>query len=323
MEGQTGHHSDVRPAPGWYPDPRDENRLRRWDGERWTTSWMAAPGGVATSTAQPHRSSAAGWYADPDAGDDAPRQRFWDGEGWTSRLRHGRTYPGRPPLVGWFVRLAGVLRAALLLGGVGAAASLGMALWTLSLSDQALNGAGFGVSEANAYDTLDLAVLVATAAVYLVTIPLFITWLAVAYRNDRVDPTHLTHGRGWAVGAWFVPFLNLVRPYRIVADLRQGVRSGLGDDRPDPYPRSVGWWWASWILANVTATVSQSAYRRMDAADGDLAFLEAWRVTGWTEVVASLALAAASWLAYTLVTRITAGLRRPEFTGRLQHLREP
>jgi len=322
MDGQSDGGDSRHAEPGWYPDPHEENRLRRWDGRRWTDSWMAAPGGTTTATVPNRRPTEEGWYADPRPGEGGPRERFWDGVAWTRRLRHGRTFPGRPPLAGWFTGVALTLRVALLLGAVGAAATLGMALWTLSLTDQALNGSGYGIGEANAFDTLDLVVSLVVAVVALLTIPLFLTWLSAAYRNDRVDPSRLTHSRGWAVGAWFVPFMNLVRPYRIVADLRQGIRSGLGDDRPDPYPRSVGWWWAAWLVMNVSSTVSQNVYLRMIRLDDDTEYLEMWRISGWAEIVASLATAVAAWLAYTLVTRITAGLRRPEFTDRSEDLPE-
>src|ERR1700712_782560 len=29
--------------PGWYPDPADAARLRRWDGEQWTQEGLLAP----------------------------------------------------------------------------------------------------------------------------------------------------------------------------------------------------------------------------------------------------------------------------------------
>jgi len=45
----------------------------------------------------------------------------------------------------------------------------------------------------------------------------------VGTRESRFTP-------GWAVGYWFVPFVNLVRPYQIVADLwlRSDVLNGEG-----------------------------------------------------------------------------------------------
>ncbi len=132
MEGRTSSTDQARARPGWYADPHEDGRLRKWDGERWTDLWMAAPGvSAGATTVGAHPVSAAGWYDDPYAGDDVARQRFWDGEVWTHRLRHGRTFRGRPPLAGWFVGVAWALRAALLLNGLGAAAGLGMAIWTL------------------------------------------------------------------------------------------------------------------------------------------------------------------------------------------------
>jgi len=296
-------------VPGWYPDPEDPTRVRRWDGRGWTDSWMSAGGGAGA--VQAPRFSDPGWHDDPMAGGKV-RQRWWDGQQWTDRLRHGRAYPPRPRLPRWFFAAAGVLRAVLLVNGLVAAASFGMGLWTLSLVDQALNGAGYGVDEANAYDTLDAVVPLVQFGVYVLAGVVFVAWLWSAYRCDRVDPRLLAHGSGWAVGVWFVPVLNLVRPYRLVADLRAGIRSGLGDERPDPRPRSVAWWWAAFLLMLVTDFAVALAANGLDEPD-QLAFLRAWRTEGWVRITDALVTAVAAYLAYALVTRLTAGLRRPEF----------
>ena len=50
----------------------------------------------------------------------------------------------------------------------------------------------------------------------------FIGWLhAGAKQVQRVTPNLLRYAPGWAIGAWFVPFLNLVRPVQIVNDVRR------------------------------------------------------------------------------------------------------
>ena len=49
-------------------------------------------------------------------------------------------------------------------------------------------------------------------------------------------------GQGWAIGAWFVPFLNLVRPVKIVNDV--WVRA---DGRGAMHP-ITGYWWACYLL---------------------------------------------------------------------------
>jgi hypothetical protein len=63
------------PEPGWYPDPEDPSRYRRWDGDRWTddrqpaatfsqytsapSPTVASPSPAAASTAPPGRSGPA------------------------------------------------------------------------------------------------------------------------------------------------------------------------------------------------------------------------------------------------------------------------
>ena len=40
---------DEAPVPGWYTDPRDQSRLRWWNGRAWTEQTAVAPGGGAFS----------------------------------------------------------------------------------------------------------------------------------------------------------------------------------------------------------------------------------------------------------------------------------
>ena len=62
-----------------------------------------------------------------------------------------------------------------------------------------------------------------------------------AQQVQRVTPGLLRYAPGWAIGAWFVPFLNLVRPVQIVNDVRRlGAPDRLRDSRA-----LVGWWWAT------------------------------------------------------------------------------
>ena len=51
-------------APGWFPDPSDPARLRKWDGVGWTDSWMAAPTGDVGAP----RFTEPGWHVDPFPG---------------------------------------------------------------------------------------------------------------------------------------------------------------------------------------------------------------------------------------------------------------
>jgi hypothetical protein len=73
---------------------------------------------------------------------------------------------------------------------------------------------------------------------------LFVTWFYRARVNADGRGWPQRHTKGWAIGAWFVPVLNLYVPFQIMADI---WRAGLPDqDRANQatWPRA---WWASML----------------------------------------------------------------------------
>ena len=65
--------------------------------------------------------------------------------------------------------------------------------------------------------------------VLLVCVGLLIAWTHRLYRNlEPLGFRELRFGSGWAVGGWFVPFLNLVRPKQIVNDIWRAGDPALG-----------------------------------------------------------------------------------------------
>jgi hypothetical protein len=73
----------------------------------------------------------------------------------------------------------------------------------------------------------------------------FIPWFHRAYKN--LMTWHATRFRsGWAIGAWFVPFLNLVRPYQIAKELASN--SG---PKPTSPTNALPLWWALVIIGAV------------------------------------------------------------------------
>jgi uncharacterized membrane protein len=94
---------------------------------------------------------------------------------------------------------------------------------------------------------------------YLATVVLFCMWLYRAYNNVRAfNPwRRLNHSPGWAVGSFFVPFVNLVVPYRAVKEVWQ--KSGPPDEavlsEPGP-PASFPIWWMFWLLASFAGNLS-------------------------------------------------------------------
>lgn len=148
-------------------------------------------------------------------------------------LRPGfRTYP---------VRVVGLLAVvALVLSVLAEAAYTAFSLIARAVAQAALENA----------DPDPLVVLTLVEA--LVALPgaiagiaaavLVIVWCYRARKNlDAFPGAAPSLGPGWAVGGWFVPFANLVIPYRVVAQI---ARASLWRSRT---PRYVMLWWAAWL----------------------------------------------------------------------------
>ncbi len=311
-----------RPRPsGWYPDPEDAARLRKWDGVGWTDSWMgAAPGTTQAHDAGPVGAplgsgamvSVAGWHLDPYA-PTSGRERFWDGGQWTPRLRHGVVFPGRTALGSGFFTLAAWLRGLFYVQVAVSAVGAVVAVWVVSVLNRWLRAPDtITVVEGNRVDTVDLAVGGLGGLLYVATGVVFVVWLWKAYSSNRVDPSRLRHGRGWTIGAWFVPILNLFRPFQLVRDLRDGIRSAMGATGPDRKRWLVRAWWAAFV----TMSLFDSASRVVDSASGSqegFELISSMRTLAWLSFGSALASVAAAALGALLVYRLTLGLRPVEY----------
>ena len=92
-----------------------------------------------------------------------------------------------------------------------------------------------------------LALLVVTAA-------LFIAWLFHLTKViQEYSPNALRHGPGWAIGGWFVPILNLVRPKQMVDDVWSGSSTDWSQKGPAFY---VHLWWAVFLISGVVDRIS-------------------------------------------------------------------
>lgn len=90
-------------------------------------------------------------------------------------------------------------------------------------------------------------------------------YLHTLHHSARMDRSVLRHGSGWAIGGWFVPFMSLWRPFQMVLDVRRGATG----DADLPTTRTLGWWWATFLLAYVTNMVAAFYYQAVDATSED------------------------------------------------------
>ncbi|HWL65784.1 MAG TPA: DUF4328 domain-containing protein [Actinomycetota bacterium] len=137
-----------------------------------------------------------------------------------------------------------------------------VAVWYLrySFAQRAVSGGSFTDAEVTTSDMMLGLTGIGQLLVFTTTGILFIVWVRRAYRNlHPLGVQKLRFKAGWAVGGWFVPFLNAVRPKEIVNDIWRSTdpdapREQEGPGLGRPVEQIVNWWWASYL-------VSQAAYQ--------------------------------------------------------------
>jgi hypothetical protein len=100
----------------------------------------------------------------------------------------------------------------------------------------------------------------ASTGILIVSAITFIRWLHRAYKNLPALGHTPTYTPGWAIGAWFVPILNLFRPFQITREVwvASDPSNGVAEARVPAKAGLVGVWWGAWIISNV---LSQIAFR--------------------------------------------------------------
>jgi len=132
-------------------------------------------------------------------------------------------------------------------------ASLVSGYFQYHLLQTVANGGEITTEAANANDSRERVIAIVHMVANLVSAVTFILWFRRAYFNLHQKVGNLSQPEGWAAGAWFVPIINLYRPYQIMKELYVETkeilfRTGTGKDFSTA---ALGWWWTLWIISNI------------------------------------------------------------------------
>lgn len=111
--------------------------------------------------------------------------------------------------------------------------------------------------QASIYDTMPAVSFVALyyLGVYVVAAFLTLKWI---YRVN-LNASTLTRGKtispGWSVGWFFVPFANLVMPFRAMRETWR-ISHAPGDWRQAAAPDLLNWWWGLFLLTSILGNAS-------------------------------------------------------------------
>jgi hypothetical protein len=125
----------------------------------------------------------------------------------------------------------------------------------LNLLSSVLAGRYIANSEFVQNDLRQLIITIVHLIAYIISGILFIMWFRRAYFNLHTKLKYLNFSEGWAAGAWFVPFVNLGRPYRIMKELYTETKTLIQDENPlvaqDLKHSYVVVWWTLWLVSSV------------------------------------------------------------------------
>jgi len=109
----------------------------------------------------------------------------------------------------------------------------------------------------NENQILGLVIRVMLTGIGLLTAVFFLIWIYRSHKNLRVlGANELKYSPGWAVGGFFVPLLNVFRPYQVIAEIwkasAKGARRGGGTNwKFEQIPAYFGLWWGLWLLSGL------------------------------------------------------------------------
>ncbi len=121
-----------------------------------------------------------------------------------------------------------------------------------------------GVTDSDLFaaDDATMAAVWVNLLVFVASVAVFLTWLWRARVNsERLSGVHHRMGRGWTIGSWFCPVVNLWFPRRIVDDIWRASRPGVPADQWEIHPLPLSPLVRAWWLVLIAGYVMQYLLR--------------------------------------------------------------
>ena len=95
---------------------------------------------------------------------------------------------------------------------------------------------------------------IASAILLLACIATVGRWIYLASSNAHAFGPDMTITPGWAVGWYFVPFANLVKPFQAMREIWHASHESSGVY--EEHVPILGVWWGLWITSNILSNIA-------------------------------------------------------------------
>lgn len=162
------------------------------------------------------------------------------------------------------------------------------------------DGEFFFDADIDANDKRETVVGVLYAVVYLISATTFIMWFRRAYNNLHIKVKNLSYSEGAAAWTWFVPIINLFRPFNIMKEMYGKTAEYLAEkgvrNRLNLSTTVVSVWWALWIINNFFAQFVTRYARKAETIDTLI-------TSSWLHIISTLIFVPLSFFAVNVIKR--------------------
>ncbi len=120
-----------------------------------------------------------------------------------------------------------------------------------------------------------------------------------------IDAAGVTTSPGWSVGYFFVPIVNLWKPFGAVCQIWRGTFDPENGDAP--VPKIIGWWWVVWLISNFIDNASNRLSIKAGAFGDELTDIDLFMGTLMLDVVVIIFSAASALLVINFMSKIRDG----------------
>lgn len=196
-------------------------------------------------------------------------------------------------------------------------------IYRMSLLRRLQSGGSVSQTQGEGADNAVVVVTTIWSFAFLATVVLWCVWQHRAQRSaGEITTGGLRFTPAWAVGWWFIPFANLVKPFQAVRELWKASHGGAAWNERATW-HVIGWWWGLWIAGNIHLWFGPNEFGfgfGVGSAGGPTSLSGLISRDTW-EIVSLLLRVVAAVLAIVIVRSIVrsqetaSALPRPEVSG--------
>jgi hypothetical protein len=149
--------------------------------------------------------------------------------------------------------LTTILSLLLLLGIVFSAFAALSDYWEYELLQTLQQGGDYTDEQIDQNDSRQALVAIVQVRLLLFTAIIFGMWTyRMSWNAHSIDESSMEISPGWAVGYYFIPVVNLWKPYSAIKDT---FKTFTSQEEPISGGSALGFWWFCWIVSNILGRV--------------------------------------------------------------------